>query len=389
MIVLGILLCGSINADDPAESKECKFWHQLAYNLSHAGEVPEAGFLQFACNSTCSSITCSGHMSSLKLPVDVPSDLDFCFGIRLNHCDNPVDMDYYLTIPSYNLTKLGSISHNDTYVVPVLARSKSVSMLVVVEMVPINTSYILFGITGKLKLTLAGIDEFPYTEKVFPPTLIDVPPCLTTGSPKTPFVSPNTCVGPPKPAGSTASPVKISTVKPVVKSKTLNGSCEFGLEQCSQYEMCTTVGKARGGICVCDTSSYFDGTVGLCLPKDSSKPPGTLKPSKLPTTTNKPSVTEANKTSKAGTNIPGTLKPSKLPTTTNKPSVTEANKNSKAGTNMTPVIIGAVFGGLLLIVVVVSVIIYIGRRRRQATLRGRHQLLMDHEDDDDVRNLVI
>ena len=44
--------------------------------------------------------------------------MNFCFGFRLNHCDDPVSMSYYFNVPDRNVALNGKLTHNDTYEMP-------------------------------------------------------------------------------------------------------------------------------------------------------------------------------------------------------------------------------------------------------------------------------
>lgn len=374
IFVLALLVVVRVRSDDNNDTTECKFWHQLAHNLTTASQLPNSQLI-LSCNSTCSELTCSGHMEQ-------PLNLDFCFGNRLNHCDQPVTMDYYLDVPSLNISLLGSVAHNDSLEVPgpSLLGGKG-TIVILVEMVRVNSSHILFGISGQVKVLIAGIYLFPYKEQVFPPTYIDVPPCSDHNEQKIPFKAPPVCK-PPSPPLSTPKSPGSTIASSVVKSKTYNKTCEFGLDQCSQHEMCVAQTKlSKGGVCQCELNATLDKTTGYCQPIM----PATTRLPKPPATTRLPTQKPPS------TQQPVTQKPSGVSNSSPspKPSVTEAHgsKTKKGGINMTGVIIGAVFGALLLIVVAVSVIIFIGRRRRQADYRGRHQLLTDQDDDD--TNVVI
>jgi len=65
VLTVWLLTVGVVIKGDNSEDKTCKFWHSLSKNLSNA-MTGSTDMVDMNCNSTCSSIECSGHF---KQPV--------------------------------------------------------------------------------------------------------------------------------------------------------------------------------------------------------------------------------------------------------------------------------------------------------------------------------
>lgn len=344
----------------------CRFWSSLAYNLTHIHEQV-GDIMHMVCendNNTdgggCQEMKCGGRFQQ-ALPI-VQKDtvkFNFCFGFRMNHCDDPVSMSYFFVVPDRNVTLQGKLTHDDSYEIPGgKFQGIDTTVIVTITMEKRDNLHLVFGIQGEVRAELLGNPIFDPKIDVFPPTLIDIIPCNASNrnkKPDPPFLPLKQCGLPSNyssyPQWTTAAP------KPVkIKSATYNKTCEVGASLCERNENCKHVGAehSRNGICVCLPIAFMSPKTGYCeLPLN-------------PTTTIGPPATKT-----------GPI-----------PSVTQASKGDKKGglSTIAVVVIGVV-GGLLLIVVIASVIIYIGRRKRSAIYRDRHQLLTA-DDDDDV-NLVI
>ncbi|XP_052820707.1 uncharacterized protein LOC128246518 isoform X2 [Mya arenaria] len=343
---------------------ECKFWNELAHNISE-GQDSMGGLVNLACNSSCTSIDCSGRVNASHFGMSY-MDFTFCMGLRLDNCVSPISLSYYMNLPGVNYSREGTVNHNDEYQVPMpssVTRLGRATAVIDVQMVQVNATHLRFGIEGTIKVSVAeGLPYFPFRqETVIPPTLIDVPPCGSSNQSLIPYREKGKCTFVPPKKSTTKAPVP--TTPPVIKSATYGKSCELGLlYKCSDNEMCSGIGnsKSKNGQCVCDAESFLNPRSGYCE-KKTSIIVSTLAPKII--TSAVPGVTMENKSK-------------------DKPEVKSAGGISKTG-----VIIAGVAGTLLLIVVAVSVIIFIGRRKRRANYRDRHQLLSD--DDDDDPNVVI
>ncbi|XP_053379008.1 uncharacterized protein LOC123526546 isoform X2 [Mercenaria mercenaria] len=309
-------LCGLffIEVLGAADNSKCQFWNQLADKLSHADEK-SGGALRFACNSSCSNITCNGHFKPSVFTATF--EMDLCFGLRLNPCENPVAMDYYVDVPNEDASKAinmsGSIAHNSSFDIPgpTLAGIKT-TIVVLVEMVRVNSTHVVYGINADVRATMGGLPTFSENRKVLPPMYIDVPPCTDDMKNLAPMKSPAVCTPLPTTATTPHTPKAtkgMSTPKPVtvVNSKTYNQSCELGVGNCEKYEMCiATTDKnklVRSGVCQCQPDTMFDGNTGFCKPasQTTQKTGSTAKPTNVPSVTIAQNSTDKGK--KGGINI--------------------------------------------------------------------------------------
>ncbi|WAR13907.1 hypothetical protein MAR_004012 [Mya arenaria] len=234
---------------------ECKFWNELAHNISE-GQDSMGGLVNLACNSSCTSIDCSGRVNASHFGMSY-MDFTFCMGLRLDNCVSPISLSYYMNLPGVNYSREGTVNHNDEY-----------------------------QIEGTIKVSVAeGLPYFPFRqETVIPPTLIDVPPCGSSNQSLIPYREKGKCTFVPPKKSTTKAPVP--TTPPVIKS----------------------------GQCVCDAESFLNPRSGYCEKKTSiivstlapkiitSAVPGVTMENK---SKDKPEVKSAGGISKTGVIIAG------------------------------------------------------------------------------------
>lgn len=46
------------------------------------------------------------------IPLENSIEVDYCFGLVLNHCDEPLSLDFYVQVPARNITVQQRITHD-------------------------------------------------------------------------------------------------------------------------------------------------------------------------------------------------------------------------------------------------------------------------------------
>ncbi|CAG5135167.1 unnamed protein product, partial [Candidula unifasciata] len=242
----------------------CDEWANIALKVTGSGKLHKCA----ARTPDCSGMDCSGSttFSHDKYPEFIQHDIDlnYCFGVQINSCNDPFSMDFYLQLPSRNISKIYRIIDDDIIELKELNFSFG----------PLGTAYPLFNfqferedtktvnlsVTARLKsskpLTDIVLEGFHFT--LINDQVIPVKPCgkITHDSSKTPpgTFAPDKCQLKPLIPAATLSPSV--TDKP---SDTLNKPC--GLEHpCGAREMCN-VGSSVP-TCICSPGQLFTSKVG-------------------------------------------------------------------------------------------------------------------------------
>ena len=83
--------------------RACEAWGEMARVMTGSGRVQTCG------SSDCSRLDCSGTVHFSHLPVHVKGvdsfTFNYCFGFKLNSCNRPVSMDFYIDLPQRNVSK--------------------------------------------------------------------------------------------------------------------------------------------------------------------------------------------------------------------------------------------------------------------------------------------
>ncbi|KAK3599781.1 hypothetical protein CHS0354_037267 [Potamilus streckersoni] len=385
----------------PMPSSACDAWQHIAQNLSKPRRIYNVQCDNNPDDSNCAQLRCSGNYSMQLWFVKNEQNIPFCFGLYMNHCDSPVSMDYTLLIPGYNVSMAQHITHGSTVKVPGLSFSYlnigSADVYLFFNLTKnSNSSSINFSITAKILLKVGFLSEWPSTlQKVlFPPTAIPVPPCNSTSTSNAPTRVPlTTC---PSLHVNFTTQVPPATVSHPISEKVCDVGFMYG---CGPYELCKEK-EGLGGIfvCVCTDDAHWNRVNGLCELNQGSFGKGcelglasNCGPNEICREKKGPGRNGIclcqdgfhqnleNNLCEVNTQIINAV------TTASK-----QGQKASSGFQMTPLIIGAIVGGLVVIVAIIGVIIFLGRRRRLARYQNR-QLLLSNEDDeeDDDANVNI
>ncbi|XP_046371119.2 uncharacterized protein LOC124145411 isoform X3 [Haliotis rufescens] len=223
----------------------------------------------------CSSLRCSGtYKYTSFMPDSSDIEVDYCFGMRLNHCDNPVSMDIYLVVPNKNMSYNKRISHNTQIQMPGLSfhlRSLGTVDVFLYFYMLRNASTIQMSITAKFRITsfMRTIMWPPSLQKeIVPMESIPVPPCLNGSTPSPPTTLPMGSCHPPRwvaptyPPGVSSTPYTPHSNKNV--SNTFNHTCQEDTFICSPKEACD-LGTSR---CVCRPNFQYDPRKRRCESKN-------------------------------------------------------------------------------------------------------------------------
>ncbi|XP_067653667.1 uncharacterized protein [Haliotis asinina] len=268
-VVLVMLVTGCLGEQHPT----CQLWKRMAQQLSN-----EPG-KQMSCfaNDThpCTSLRCSGtYKYTSFMPDSANIEVDYCFGMRLNHCDNPVSMDIYLVVPNRNMSYNKRISHNTQIQMPGLSfHLKSlgtVDVFLYFYMLR-NASNINMSITAKFRITsfMHTIMWPPSLQKeIVPMERIPVPPCMNGTTPSPATALPMGSCHPPRWIAPTYAPGVSSTpYTPHVRknaSVTYNHTCHENTFHCSPEEACNLATQK----CICRSNFLYDAKKRRCVSKN-------------------------------------------------------------------------------------------------------------------------
>ncbi|XP_046549575.1 uncharacterized protein LOC124259487 isoform X2 [Haliotis rubra] len=268
-VVLVVLVAGCVGEQHPT----CQLWKKMAQQLSNE---PRKQMTCFA-NDThpCTSLRCSGtYKYTSFMPDSADIEVDYCFGMRLNHCDNPVSMDIYLVVPNKNMSYNKRISHNTQIKMPGLSfHLKSlgtVDVFLYFYMLR-NASNIHMSITAKFRITsfMNTIMWPPSLQKeIVPMESIPVPPCMNGSTPAPPTTLPMGSCHPPRWIAPTNPPGVSSTPYTPHSSKkaslTYNHPCYEDTFICSAEEACDLLTKK----CVCRSNFLYDVQQKRCVSRN-------------------------------------------------------------------------------------------------------------------------
>ncbi|KAJ8311604.1 hypothetical protein KUTeg_010959 [Tegillarca granosa] len=314
-------------------------------------------------------------IQGFDIPLMQHLNLSFCFGLTLNHCDNPPSVDYYL--------QLASPRNAETY--------ERIFHLVQLSYIYDHTSF-LYTLKSQISKRIpytpcSGTESVPVLQK--PPKCIPYKPSsITTSKPHT-GKSYSTKYPPHvKPTKSPVAPTK-STQGPPVTIVTTAKHMPKTSETITMYTT-TVPSTAKPHTVKPHPTKYQPHTTTT----QHSVAPGASKTLGKPCTPGAMQgvACEKNETCVAQGPIFPTWNPHVKKTTqsaaTVQPNVQVSTSriasHQASGTkiNMTALIVGSILGGLIVIVLIATVVIFVIRKRRMY-YRG-HQLLLSEEDTDVV-----
>lgn len=339
----------------------CLFWNQFTSQMNNINR--RYSYLYYNCTynaSRCDGVDCRGAIHYKMAGIKIV-DVSFCFGMRVNHCDNPISMDMYYKNPENSKSDFNErIQHNDMKELMSLTMNYStlgtVTPFIFFSLTKPDPHHVVFGIRVKMRLTtsLFGFEHesWPsqYQQDIIPPTEIPVTPCSDHLIGTIPLLTPSSCVHTTFPTFATTPAGPIN-----VKSRTYNKTCSLNrLETCSNNEMCQVVNETYS-ICLCMDNQLPNKITGLC---GNSAENATVPqwPFEFVTTT-VATITRI------------------LPQSANQ------SKDQSIPMNKPAVIGGAVAGGVAVVAFVILAVVVWRRYRSNRQYIGR--LLLDNDDETD------
>ncbi|XP_041356102.1 uncharacterized protein LOC121373498 [Gigantopelta aegis] len=387
--ILGVTSSGQQSSEDESA---CALWKQMAQQLSHQ----KANEMTCYSNTTdpCTSLHCTGTYmyTSWVLPIDMTGfEVDYCFGMTLNHCDNPVSIDIYLQVPAKNVSYQRRVSHDTQLQVPGLTFSYgdfgTVDVFLHFHMVRVGNKLTL-SITCKLRITSLGASFWPdHLQKVIvPQEQIPVPSCPdTTRGTSAPQVF-RQC-RPPRwvPLPTTAVPKGSPVVSTIAQSVTHKKYCN-DTQHCGRWEVCSN------NTCICQMEYTFKN--GRCHSPSNfgascSHDNDCNKEANEVCTSSKCSCSAGYRFNSEyqlcklfyseGEKL--TFRPDVIPRpATNRHAHVSGKAPEKK--NKLAIIAGSVTGGVVLLAIVLVVIFLVRRKQRQPY--NNRELLLSPSDDTDV-----
>ncbi|KAK6185262.1 hypothetical protein SNE40_007532 [Patella caerulea] len=267
VLALLFVIILQVHCDDaPSKEKACGYWKRIADQMSNQSQ-------QMHCVASltdpCTRLDCRGtyqYRSSL-IPTPTNSlEMDFCFGIALNHCDEPVSLDIYLQIPKRHVSYQSRVRHDELMKIPggsiKTASLGQVDAFLYFHMVK-SESFVNFSMVVKLKITaLGGLGIWPsgLQRTLVPIERIPVPPCAHPTNDSA-MLPPPVCL-PPHWRQISEPVTQQSVTRATNPSVTFNKACNDG-QQCAATEAC----NEQNNICVCYDDFLYNETVKACVTK--------------------------------------------------------------------------------------------------------------------------
>nr|KAI8738163.1 hypothetical protein BgiMline_025066 [Biomphalaria glabrata] len=269
MILFKICAVIALSATLTKGDDACSQWSNIAKAMTSRLQT---------CSNTqtgnCTRLDCSGTVSFAHIQLfNFELKLGYCFGIQLNSCNDPVSIDFYLQVPSKNVSMITRVNEDTLISIPGI----SISLGPVGKAVPkLNFR---FERSADGKVIQYSITLLVYVENSFTTyevdqlrrSLIDnetlhALPCDklvldTAGVPSGAFNSSiGVCGGGNKSSVPTPAPLT-TTAKPYTPSATLNKSCGILSKPCGHLEMCD-VSKS---LCVCLPEAILSQNNDACV----------------------------------------------------------------------------------------------------------------------------
>nr|KAG5687790.1 hypothetical protein BaRGS_017268 [Batillaria attramentaria]KAG5690826.1 hypothetical protein BaRGS_011007 [Batillaria attramentaria] len=337
-------------------------------------------------------------LGSVFLPHSANVEVDYCFGIILNHCDNPLSLDFYMQVPAKNVNSTTRVFHNTLLPIPGLRYNissvGSAEGFLYFEMERSTTEdSVTFSVTLKVRLNSRLLGEIwpgSLQRRLISEETVPVPSCASRARNQTsPPPTLGQCIPPHLKKGS-KSPAENSSELSVNLDKGCNESkacddywlvcnttshrCVCGSnfrrqessrgsfcaplshlgESCSGPDDCPSYMHVRcqGGKCVCKDHYKENNTSHVCEPEPAGKAP--ITPVNAPGT-NAPQTTVATHT---------------------------GGQKGKGGSSKTAVIAGSVVGGVIVLAGIL-VVAYFAIRRLRRPYHNR-ELLLENDDSDGI-----
>ncbi|XP_050395868.1 uncharacterized protein LOC126814629 isoform X2 [Patella vulgata] len=383
-----------VHCDDvPSKEEACGYWKRIADQMSNQSQQ-----MHCVANSTdpCTRLDCQGTYKyrSWMIPTSTNIEIDFCFGIVLNHCDEPVALDIYLQIPKRNVSYQSRVRHDELMKIPggsiTTASFGKVDAFLYFHMVKTG-SFVNFSMVIKLKITaLGGFSMWPpgLQRTLVPNERIPVPPCEHPTNDSA-VIPPPVCQ-PPHWRQISGHVPQQSVTPGTNPSVTFNKTCsDADGQQCAETEAC----NEQINICVCYDDFVYDKTVKACVTKSRLNQVCDFNQKCGPSEVCK-EVKGQNSVGRCAckqgfhysiprqicdaanqdtfTVMPGTTAPD-----ANATKKQPLHQTTKAYTNTTAVIAGCVSAVIILTVIVIVVFMMIRKKRSQYD----RQILLENDDE--------
>ncbi|ESO94971.1 hypothetical protein LOTGIDRAFT_232122 [Lottia gigantea] len=390
-----VILILTVSGEDivPTEHEACQFWQNVAHQMSAQTRS------QMHCTSNgtssadvCTKLDCTGtYKYQTFIPSSSDVEVDYCFGIVLNHCVEPITLDIYLQMPHQSVSFQQRVQHDEMMKIPGGSFKESplgtADVFLNFHMVKISPHHVEFGMSVKVRIsTTVGLEFWPrdLQRTLVPKENIPVPPCESKVLATAPSITLGTCQPPHwrQPSSSEAPPTHS---KPTEKSATLNKTCS-DMIICSNGEGCNIETK----LCQCTPDFLYDAKIGACVSlnqlgeKCDIDMMNECGPNEM---CDKNGVCDCIDGHSYNTirqicvhqdiDIVTTITTMISPITTPITHAPLAN-TAQSSTNSTAIIAGCV--SAVVVLVIIGVVIYLAIRRKQSQYYDRHALISDDDD---------
>ncbi|KAK7096273.1 uncharacterized protein [Littorina saxatilis] len=173
-----------------SEHDSCQVWDRIAQQLTTNTGAQQSCWSNYS--DPCTRIDCSGayeynSKNTFGLDFGKSIEVDYCFGIILNHCDKNISLDFYMQVPAKDVEKTTRVYHNTLLSIPGLSfavsRGTSAQGYLYFEMGRQNNS-VTFSVTVKVRVSFAGFTRWPTTlqRRLIANETVPVPPCDSPAS---------------------------------------------------------------------------------------------------------------------------------------------------------------------------------------------------------------
>ncbi|KAL8572356.1 hypothetical protein ACOMHN_023125 [Nucella lapillus] len=412
VLFLGLLISGLLGAEGApsgGEHASCQMWDGLARQLSTSTGAQQ---VCTSSGSPCTRIDCSGayqynagNVGSLfSLPGGSSLELDYCFGVILNHCSANISLDFYLQVPDKHVNQTTRIYHNTLLNIPGLSYSSNSSGGISARgylyfQMERHASSVTFSVTVKVRMRFAGLTYWPdeLQRRVIRNETVPVPPCPPGAHDNDSVPRMAQCTPPhwKQGQGATTPP---SLPPPPHTGSGRNLPADLG-KPCNETKHCWRYSSlacdVQSGLCVCSPDFEqvpFNRTGIMCRPKIRHGKPcrsqddcilamserchqGACQCHEDSLFDNDTQTCQPRNTGRGGWTPPPTVLPHMVTEPTH-------SKKQDSSSSKAPMIAGAVVGGLVVLGGILLVAYFAIRRLRRPY--HHRQLLLEGEDSDGI-----
>ncbi|XP_076439192.1 uncharacterized protein LOC143278060 [Babylonia areolata] len=193
ILFLGLFISGLSTGAEAApsstdEHESCKIWDRLAR------QVTTSTGAQQVCTSSgnpCTRIDCNGayqynseNTGSFFNLGGKTIEVDYCFGVILNHCDKNISLDFYMQVPNRGVDQTTRVFHNTLLSIPGLSYSSNSTSGISAQgylyfQMERWADTVTFSVTLKVRMRFAGMVYWPdeLQRRLIRDETVPVPPC--------------------------------------------------------------------------------------------------------------------------------------------------------------------------------------------------------------------